>query len=176
MLLRDAMNSPPNAYSGSMALGPGSGVPRAAREGIDLSSAFVDDLRALVGSGVTELRLERLGGTLHIRAGSQLMPPEHAQASSDNFCVLTFVASPGRYTQFEIDLGRGAVTVARKPSLQNGKKRGFLNCLGHMDTTNLLTNLVHQARLQVMSRQNNDAVVDDSASHTAGQIHAALSR
>lgn len=180
LTLRDAMNGPSNSYShGAVALGPGSGVPRAAREGVELEPTFVDGLRELVESGVPEFALQHPNGMpygmLYIRPNFQLIPPQHAQISSNGFCFLSFVTSPGRYTQFEIDLNRGVVTVARKPSFQNGKQRGFSSFLGHTEMINLLSELVHKARLQVAHQQIETGVaIGESVRETGERVDGVL--
>lgn len=164
--------------NGVVRLSPNSGMPHAAREGVDLASVFVGHLQELVDSGVSQFSLQIPrgdSGILHVRPNAQLNLPEYAQTPSGDFCVLAFVTSPGRFVQFEIDLIRGVVTVARKPTIKDGKLRGYLACLAHAETMNLLSELVHQARLQVMHQQvEASTAVHDPVRQTHKKVRGAL--
>ena len=133
---------------------------RSGEFGVYLPVDLALNLFEIVQSGVTQLELSEIGGTLHITNNVQLIP--NPEESSVDFCVVHLRYAAGRFVTFEINLGSSVITVARKSNIdpRMPKKVGFSNCIGHEDMLPTLAGIVREAKLQTMAHVDITSTAD----------------
>lgn len=133
---------------------------RAVEEGVNLPDSIGASLEDLIRSGIREFEIFGLNGVLTVTENAQLIPD--LNASSDGFCILNFKDALGQFKTFEVDLNRGAITVARKPKKDPKTLKTFVTSfLGHSDMMPLLEALVREAKIHIPKLPEETQVSDE---------------
>ncbi|MCX6733850.1 MAG: hypothetical protein NTX63_03470 [Candidatus Peregrinibacteria bacterium] len=127
---------------------------------VELSNTLSADLEEIISSGITRFELYGQSGTLSITNNTQLIP--NPDGASDGFCIVNFRDTLGQFKTFEIDLSRGAITVARKPKKDPRTQKMFITSfLGHTDMMPLFESLIRDAKVQIPKPPKETEVTDE---------------